>query len=332
MTGEPTEVSRKLNGFITRFEKATARRTFVLVGQFGPDLPELMLSECSSTLGQVLNARQDIDLILESEGGSVDSAYKAAVVLRQFAKSLRVFVPGLARSAATLFCLSADEVVMSPIAELGPLDAEVPDPRDPGKSMSALDGYQSVEYIRGYALGTRALAMSDTLNNSDCPVSLNDAMDRAADLVQKLISPMISRIEPLDFGGWGRVLDIGREYAERLLLRRGVAAEQARAIAYRLTYAYPHHRFVVDLLEAKESLGLNISPMAGDLYDIADGIVRLALSENGQTYVGFASKERLGQAREGQAPEAGEPPAPEPKEPRLGKNKEAAPAASLPHS
>lgn len=41
-------------------------------------------------------------------------------------KKLRVIVPNVAKSAATLFALGADEILMGHLSELGPIDPQVP--------------------------------------------------------------------------------------------------------------------------------------------------------------------------------------------------------------
>jgi hypothetical protein len=66
-----------------------------------------------------------VDLVLCSGGGSVTAARQLALLCRDFTRVLTVQVPRLARSASTLLCLSADELVLGPLAELSPVDALV---------------------------------------------------------------------------------------------------------------------------------------------------------------------------------------------------------------
>jgi hypothetical protein len=66
-----------------------------------------------------------LDVVLCSGGGAVTAARQLALLIREYAQAVTIHVPRLARSAATLLCLSADEVVMGPVAELGPVDALV---------------------------------------------------------------------------------------------------------------------------------------------------------------------------------------------------------------
>lgn len=63
-----------------------------------------------------------VDLVLSTRGGSVETARKLATVLRETLSGFRVLVADRARSAGTMLCLAADDVVMGPLAELGPID------------------------------------------------------------------------------------------------------------------------------------------------------------------------------------------------------------------
>jgi len=70
-------------------------------------------------------------------------------LFREFSKSFNVLVPYRAYSAATLLALGADEIVMHPFAELGPIDPTVSNDFNPvdqgGKRLG-----MSVEDVRAY--------------------------------------------------------------------------------------------------------------------------------------------------------------------------------------
>jgi hypothetical protein len=74
----------------------------------------------------------EIDFILNSNGGSIDTAEKLLFMCRNKAKHLRVIVPERAKSAATLIALGSDEIVMSVISELGPTDPQIKIPEQGG--------------------------------------------------------------------------------------------------------------------------------------------------------------------------------------------------------
>ncbi|TLF56206.1 hypothetical protein FE391_39780, partial [Nonomuraea sp. KC401] len=66
-----------------------------------------------------------IDLVLFTSGGDVDATRRIALLLREHADRLTVLVPDHAESAGTLLCLAADELVLGPMAQLGPIDPHV---------------------------------------------------------------------------------------------------------------------------------------------------------------------------------------------------------------
>jgi hypothetical protein len=268
--------SDRLRSSVRSLEKLTGRRTFVFVRPFDHLVADQIEAEIGRALGEDPKPKS-LDVVLDSDGGSADAAYKAVLILRGISTDLRVLVPQWAKSAATLFALGADAISMRAAhAELGPLDAQVTDPRNPARTMSALDGYQSVEYLRDYALTTQGLAVRQTMNATQARVPLNEIIAQSESFAVDVISPIMSRVKPLDFGGWGRTLDIGKVYAERLLARFGMAGadpRMVRATANELVYGYPHHGFVIDNDEA-ESLGLNIQAMDTDLYRATQAVVR----------------------------------------------------------
>jgi len=74
---------------------------------------------------RVTPSDQPIDLILHTPGGLAIAALQIARALKDRSGKVTVFVPHFAMSGGTLIALSADEIVMSPHAVLGPIDPQV---------------------------------------------------------------------------------------------------------------------------------------------------------------------------------------------------------------
>jgi hypothetical protein len=66
----------------------------------------------------------NLDLILHSPGGSPEAAESIVAVLRARFSNVRVLVPVMAKSAATMIALAANEILMPRSAELGPIDPQ----------------------------------------------------------------------------------------------------------------------------------------------------------------------------------------------------------------
>lgn len=92
---------------------------------------------------------ENLDLWINSPGGSAQTAEKIVAACRAGCSGeFRVVVPNMAKSAATMTALCADQIVMGYLSELGPIDPQVP-VRLGGllryvSAQSFLDGQQAV--------------------------------------------------------------------------------------------------------------------------------------------------------------------------------------------
>ena len=90
-------------------------------GQMGADVvPEI----CDQVLA-LPQKTQAVDILIVSSGGDPMVAWRTISVLREKVKTIGVLIPQSAYSAATLLALGADEIVMHPCGNLGPLDPQI---------------------------------------------------------------------------------------------------------------------------------------------------------------------------------------------------------------
>ncbi len=229
---------------------------------------------------------ETINVILDSTGGPLDSAFKTVLYLSRYAKDINVYVPRKAKSASTLIAVGANAIFMSPFSELGPLDTQISDPRNPTDYMSALDCYQSVDYVRDFGFGTLSQALKHLAAVTQGKITLIDSVNAATQFAIGSITPMLTQTKSLDFGAWGRSLKIGERYAQ-VLLARVEPLEPARTekIARRLVYGYTHHLFPIDIIEARD-MGLNPQEMSIEQYQSAVEIVNAC--DNNEICIEFA--------------------------------------------
>lgn len=79
---------------------------------------EVPLYDQLSSMGK----QEAIDLLLITNGGDTEAPIRLVSLLREFSGQLSVLIPHLALSSGTLVALGADEIVMTPLAALGPID------------------------------------------------------------------------------------------------------------------------------------------------------------------------------------------------------------------
>ncbi len=78
------------------------------------------------TLLRQLGPQHALDVVFQSPGGDPILARQLAILLRTYTQQISILVLHEVRSAGTLFCLAADELLMSPLSALGPIDPQVP--------------------------------------------------------------------------------------------------------------------------------------------------------------------------------------------------------------
>ena len=213
--------------------------------QIAPDTVDLVFDD----LQEIADLDKDesrLAVIVDSRGGDIDAAYNLARLFRRYGKRrLTYIVPRRAKSAATLLVCGGDSVMMTPAAELGPLDPQITvmNPLERRlERLSPLHIESTFALIRGeFAEGSKELAHG---------------------LLQRLQFP-------LTLGGFIKSLELGRQYAENLLSSRMLKDDPQTAgeISRRLVEGYSAHSFCINIDEVRD-LGLTLEDMSSDQLEI----------------------------------------------------------------
>lgn len=198
--------------------------------------------------GLLGKASKGVAVLLDSIGGSGEAAYQLATVFQRRCGKFTAIVPRWAKSAATLFALGADSILLGEDAELGPLDAQFLDADVEEGMVSALDEVQAVEALEQSASHTAIKVMKYLHDRTG--KSFNVVMPHALRFAAELTKPLFEKIDAVRYSRQTRRLQEAQDYAERLLRRR-FSEEEAKAIAKDLVRNYPTHGFVIDRAEAK---------------------------------------------------------------------------------
>ena len=67
----------------------------------------------------------EIDIILETPGGRAEVVEDLVKLVRSRFDRVGIIVPGMAKSAGTIFTMAADEILMGTTSALGPIDAQI---------------------------------------------------------------------------------------------------------------------------------------------------------------------------------------------------------------
>lgn len=128
--GQAREEALLRNGqLFGRWEELTGRRLVAYYAKVEHENSVMVQSDVAPITALLDREPQieHLDLLIYSPGGSAQTAEKIVVACRQVCSGeFRVAVPNLAKSAATMVALGADQVIMGYLSELGPIDPQVP--------------------------------------------------------------------------------------------------------------------------------------------------------------------------------------------------------------
>ncbi len=164
-----------------------------------------------------------IDIILETPGGSGETVEDIVKLLRSKYESLGVIVPGLAKSAGTIFAMAADEILMEMASALGPIDAQMV---YQGKVFSAHALLEGMKKIKD------EVTQTGTLNKAYIPILQNISpgelqhAENAYDFARDLVSDWLVRYK---FKNWSTHSSTGQPVTpDERKLRAQEIAEQLR--------------------------------------------------------------------------------------------------------
>lgn len=101
----------------------------VYVTSIRPNLSSQMASDVIPFIIEQIDlidsSENEIDFMIVSNGGDPITALRINSILRERFKRINVLVPYVAYSAATIFSLGADSIIMGRYSNLGPVDPQI---------------------------------------------------------------------------------------------------------------------------------------------------------------------------------------------------------------
>ncbi|MFZ3071001.1 MAG: hypothetical protein WA110_07775 [Anaerolineaceae bacterium] len=208
-----------------------------LNGSMSQDALPSFLDHVDSIVNEsdLYNKGKAIDVLIISNGGDPVVSWRIISLLREKFKNITVIVPYTAFSAATLLALGADEIIMHPYSNLGPLDPQITISNSDGssKSMSYEDIIKYFEFIKD--------------------VGITDQ-----ELLERSLSRLSQEIPPTAIGFSKRSSQLGLTMGAKLLSTHMSDENKARGISETLNTKFYHHGYPLSRSEAKD-IGLNIA-------------------------------------------------------------------------
>ena len=210
-----------------------------------------VIPEFCKQITKIPHEKTEVDLLLVSNGGDPVVSWRIISLLRERFKKVGVLLPYQAYSAATLVALGADDIVMHPFSNLGPVDPQLSGQRNvPGKP-----GVQ--EQIN---FGAEDLSHFIDFVCNDVGISDQEQKERAFELVCK-------EVGAIPIGIAKRSSNLASSLGQKLLSLHMTDQNKVKAISDSLNKSFYHHGYPVGRSEA-EKIGLPITEAPDDLEEV----------------------------------------------------------------
>lgn len=238
-----------------------------------------LISKQLRTMGKT----QNIDLFLYSSGGDTMVPWRLVSMMREYCDKFSVLIPYKAHSAATMIALGADEIVMSDLSEISPIDPSTANVFNPADAQNPQNKIPiSVEDVMAYFdLAKNKFGIK------------NDA--ELAQIFNKFVESN-PQIHPLALGNVNRIHNLIRMLAKRLLKshKTSMKEDEVEKIVDYFTEKLYSHQYFIGRKEAKEDLGVKtvvnadpaLSKAMTDLYEEYKGEMELGAAWNPENELG----------------------------------------------
>lgn len=210
-------------------------------GQIAEDAVRVFFDHVSSLPTRPI---ENLDIFLCSNGGSGTVPWRLVSLFREYANKFAVLIPYRAYSAATLLALGADEIVMHPFGELGPIDPTVTNDYNPLSE----DGTNrmlgiSVEDVKAYV----------SFIKTTVGITHEDELIRAVEL-------LVQKVHPLALGNVERFILQSRMIARKILKTHMQESEEhvINEIIETMASKLFFHGHPINRKEAREELRLKV--------------------------------------------------------------------------
>lgn len=232
-----------------QIEEIRGRPLISYVTSIRPDLSDSMRQDSIvpfiKQLELIDEKEESIDVLILSNGGDPIVAWRLISLLRERFKNIGVIVPYSAYSAATLFALGADEIIIHPYGNLGPIDPQITF----GTGMPGSSKTFSYEDLVNYIEFVKTIGLTDQ------------------ELLQKCFDKLVGEVQPTTLGFAKRSSQLGLLMGEKLLSTHLDDSNRAKAISQALNTKFYNHGYSLNRKEAKE-LGLTVCDKGKEFNDI----------------------------------------------------------------
>jgi len=180
-----------------------------------------------------------LDVIIDSPGGEANVAEKLAIMCREHCKTLRAIIPNSAKSAATMWAISSDKILMGYLSEIGPIDPQI----------RMVDPQGRITFVPAQSI-------------IDSVGQIHQMLQQGID--QRVAIGLIQKLDPAIIDVANKAINFSRQFAERWLSQYMLKNDhpKAKEIAKALSdnRRWLSHGKRIGIKEALD-LGLEVEPI-----------------------------------------------------------------------
>lgn len=193
----------------------------------------------------------NVGLILTTTGGYAKAAYKMGRCLQSKYENVKIFIPGLCKSAGTILAIAANELIFSPYGELGPVDAQMTKRDSIAERESGVEMNETFVYLESRSRELFHGLVKEITENSNGTISFQVSSSIARKIASSIFNPIFSKMDPDIIGKRASAMKIAEQYGIRLNSEFENLKNAGYALDF-LTWGCPSHDFAIDMYEANQ--------------------------------------------------------------------------------
>jgi hypothetical protein len=265
LLGSDAADKARASQLITALEQARGHRAIVYWMTPVARLAEGVIVSLYDQL-RAIGKQPRLDLVLNTVGGAVEVPWPIVNLIREFCSSFSVLLPHRAHSAGTLLALGANEIVMTPLSILGPID--------PSRTHHLLPTGKAEESSVEVSVQDMRHAMTFVKE------AFGPGETYTPDAKARILTALFEKVHPLAIGAIEQSYALSKLIARRCLSthmdEKKQAAEIAR-IADALCDEFKSHQYEINRREARQ-LGLKVVDAPADIENAMVELLKFYIS------------------------------------------------------
>lgn len=197
-----------------------------------------------------------LDVFIMTFGGDTTVPLPLQYLMREYADEISALVPAECYSAGTMIALGANEIVMTPLGHLSPVDPSVAHPLNPQSPVLLPGGTPGVPQVLQIAVEQ----VFSYLSLATEKANLDDQ-----DALTKVFERLAESVHPIALGEIHRSHSLIRVLVDKLLRLHLDDQERIRAIVEALTEKLFNHSYKISRREARDDLNLPVVTPSNDI-------------------------------------------------------------------